>query len=239
MSELSPALSEEAIATAARDFAAHGRVRIPGFLPGAAARELHAFLERAPWWRTFNQGERTWDLGPDSLAVLTPQQEAELDKAIHAGAREDFQYVYETVRVSEDPTERGERALPVDRLLEGLNSDAALAMWRELTGEPDVAFVDGQATRYLPGHFLTRHDDDVEGKNRVAAYVLNLCPRWRPEWGGLLQFHADDGEVTQAMVPGFNLLNMFRVPQPHSVSLVAPFAPSPRYAVTGWVRRAG
>jgi Rps23 Pro-64 3,4-dihydroxylase Tpa1-like proline 4-hydroxylase len=29
----------------------------------------------------------------------------------------------------------------------------------------------------------------VAGKNRVAAYVLNLTPRWRVEWGGLLMFH--------------------------------------------------
>ena len=239
MTGFAPAPSDAAIAVAVREYADRGRVRIPGFLPDDAAHELHAFLEQAPWWRTFNQGDRTWDLGPDSLAVLTPQQEADLDAAIHAGAREDFQYVYETVRVSEDAAERAGRALPVDALIEALNSPAALAMWRTITGVEEVAFVDGQATRYLPGHFLTRHDDDVQGKNRIAAYVFNLCPGWRPEWGGLLQFHDEDGEVTGAMVPGFNVLNLFRVPQSHSVSLVAPFAPAPRYAVTGWVRRTG
>lgn len=125
----------------------------------------------------------------------------------------------------------------MDRLLEAMNTAPALEMWRELTGDPDVGLVDGQATRYLPGHFLTRHDDDVEGKNRVAAYVLNLSPEWASEWGGLLQFHDAAGEVTGAMVPGFNVLNLFRVPQSHSVSIVAPFAPAPRYSITGWIRR--
>ena len=226
------------IAAAARRYGTQGRVRIPDFLGREDAEALHAFLEGAPWWRTFNQGDRTWDLGPESLAVLTPEQASQIDSAIHEGARAGFQYVYETVRVSEDRAERADRALPVDELLEALNSDAMLGIWRKLTGNREVAFVDGQATRYLPGHFLTRHDDDVEGKNRIAAYVLNLCPRWQPEWGGLLQFHDATGEVTSAMVPGFNVLNLFEVPQSHSVSLVAPFAPAPRYAVTGWIRSA-
>jgi len=44
------------------------------------------------------------------------------------------------------------------------------------------------------------------------------------------------GNVTRAFTPGFNILNLFRVPQPHSVSWVNDLAPSPRYAVTGWLR---
>ncbi len=237
MTDFHPASSPDQIADAAQAFTRDGRIRIPDFLPREAAEALHAFLQAAPWWRTFNQGERTWDLGPESIEVLTPEQAAQLEQAIHQGARKGFQYVYETVRVSEQSSERSERGFPVDRLLEAMNSAPAIEMWRELTGDPDVALVDGQATRYLPGHFLTRHDDDVEGKNRVAAYVLNLSPEWQPEWGGLLQFHDATGEVTGAMVPGFNVLNLFRVPQSHSVSIVAPFAPAPRYSVTGWIRR--
>lgn len=100
-----------------------------------------------------------------------------------------------------------------------------------------MRLVDGQATRYLPGHFLTGHDDDVAGKGRIAAYVLNLTPAWRTEWGGLLQFHDPAGDVLRGLLPRFNTLNLFTVPQLHSVSLVAPFAASPRYAVTGWIRR--
>ncbi|MBM0170935.1 2OG-Fe(II) oxygenase [Altererythrobacter sp. C41] len=237
MTDFHPAPSPGQIAEAAHAFARNGRIRIPDFLQHGAAEALHAFLQAAPWWRTFNQGERTWDLGPESIEVLTPEQASQLEQAIHEGARKGFQYVYETVRVSEQSSERSERGFPVDRLLEAMNTAPALEMWRELTGDPDVGLVDGQATRYLPGHFLTRHDDDVEGKNRVAAYVLNLSPEWAPEWGGLLQFHDAAGEVTGAMVPGFNVLNLFRVPQSHSVSIVAPFAPAPRYSITGWIRR--
>lgn len=237
MTDYHPVSSSAQVAEAAHVLGRDDRVRIPDFLEREAAEALHAFLQAAPWWRTFNQGERTWDLGPESIEVLTSDQTAQLEQAIHEGARNGFQYIYETVRVSEESSERSERGFPVDRLLEAMNGPPAMAMWRELTGDPEVALVDGQATRYLPGHFLTRHDDDVEGKNRVAAYVLNLSPEWQPEWGGLLQFHDAAGEVTGAMVPGFNVLNLFRVPQSHSVSIVAPFAAAPRYSITGWIRR--
>jgi 2OG-Fe(II) oxygenase superfamily len=90
---------------------------------------------------------------------------------------------------------------------------------------------------YAATHFLTAHDDRDESKGRVAAYVLNLTPRWSSDWDGLLQFLDADGHVAEAYTPAFNALNVFRVPQPHSVSFVAPFAGQPRLSITGWFRR--
>lgn len=34
--------------------------------------------------------------------------------------------------------------------------------------------------------------------------------------------------------PGFDVLNVFAVPQRHAVTMVAPFAGAPRYSITGW-----
>ena len=54
---------------------------------------------------------------------------------------------------------------------------------------------DAQLTRYRQGHFLTAHDDHVEGKQRYYAYVLGLTDGWRIDWGGLLAFHGEDDNV--------------------------------------------
>jgi hypothetical protein len=35
---------------------------------------------------------------------------------------------------------------------------------------------------------LAPHDDSHAGEGRRYAYVINLSQRWKPEWGGLLQF---------------------------------------------------
>jgi len=108
---------------------------------------------------------------------------------------------------------------------------------RSITGDPEIRFADAQATAFSPGDFLTRHDDDVPGKNRSAAYVMSLNPEWRVEWGGLLLMHDADGCSADAIVPGFNRLNLFTVPQVHSVSEVTKATPFRRYSITGWLRR--
>nr|WP_240902836.1 2OG-Fe(II) oxygenase family protein [Caulobacter sp. SLTY] len=92
------------------------------------------------------------------------------------------------------------------------------------------------ATRYLPGHFLTAHDDAAPGKHRLYAYVLNLTARWRADWGGILMFLDEEDHVAEGYTPSFNALNIFRVPQRHAVSMVAPYAGEPRLSITGWIR---
>jgi len=105
---------------------------------------------------------------------------------------------------------------------------------REVTGLNDIAFADAQATLYRPGDFLTTHDDKTGGHKRRAAYVLNMTPGWCPDWGGILQFFDERGNVSQGFVPAFNALNVFRVPAEHAVSQVALFGGF-RYSVTGWL----
>lgn len=55
----------------------------------------------------------------------------------------------------------------VDRLIDWFNDSDMLELFRNLTGNPSVELVDGQTTRYLAGHFLTGHDDGIEGRNRL------------------------------------------------------------------------
>ena len=83
---------------------------------------------------------------------------------------------------------------------------------------------------------LTAHDDEIAGKKRHAAYVFGLTPQWKTEWGGLLLFHTADGDVAHGLLPRFNTLNIFKVPQLHSVSMVNEAAAYRRYSITGWLR---
>ena len=58
------------------------------------------------------------------------------------------------------------------------------------------------------------------------------------DWGGLLHFLDPTGQrAVDTFTPVWNSLSLFRVPQMHEVSLVAPWAGSPRYSITGWFRR--
>lgn len=238
MTDLRIALSDEAIEQAAQSFVATGHVRLENAFAPETAEALHRHLnEELEWWRVVNQGERTWDLGPESIAAMADGGDTPLLDAVYKGAREGFQFLFDSVRVSDEPAERTARGLLLDRLVDAMNDAVNLGVLRRITGSEDIVRADGQATRYLPGHFLTGHDDDIDGKGRIAAYVINLTPQWRTEWGGLLQFHDEAGDVTRGLKPRYNAIHIFRVPQLHSVSPVAPFAPHPRLCITGWLRR--
>lgn len=218
-------------------FAAHGRMHIPGlFRAGGAERLLKSLADDTPWRRNTEGDSGNLSFYVDAFDAQPAEWKAKLTEVIETRARDGFQYLFDTYPVS-DEVEAGARlGLACEAVYDLFNSPAFLDFLRRLTGEHSIAYVDAQATRYLPGHFLTEHDDDREGKHRLFAYVLNLTPHWRVDWGGLLMFLDQDGHVAEAYAPKFNALNLFRVPFPHAVSQVASFAGAPRYAITGWVR---
>lgn len=218
-------------------FAATGVVSIPGILDEASAQTLHALLRgREDWRQVIGGTDRLVELDRPTRAALSEEQRSQLDQAVYAGAREGFQYRYETLRLPDRAAERAASADPLAAFASWWSSEPVLSILRRITGAPHIAFADMQATAYSPGDFLTAHDDDVAGKNRVAAYVLNLTPKWRAEWGGLLAFHDEAGPEVTALAPAFNRLNLLRVPRRHSVTEVTRAAAYRRYALTGWLR---
>ena len=235
MFRLNPALDAAALAA---DFAANGRVRIRDFLVDEDAAALHSEMRRREdWLQIVNSGDKVFDLDRRTRAGMSRERLEALDQAVYAGAREGFQHRYEAIRI---PDGEGERQASDDLFAKfalWLSGGDARDFLRGVIGRAELDFADAQATAYSPGDFLTGHDDAVEGKNRLAAYVFGLTPQWRAEWGGLLLFHDPDGDVERGLVPRFNTLNIFAVPQPHSVSLVSRAAPFRRYSITGWLRR--
>lgn len=226
-------------AVLARTFAREGVVSIPDVLTEDCAVALHRLLrERQDWKQAINSGEKLVELDRPTRAGLSDEQARQLDDAVYAGARHGFQFRYETLRVPDGEEERRASDDPLAAFAQWWSTGPARDFLREVTGEPGIAFADAQATAYSPGDFLTEHADDVDGKNRYAAYVLGLTPQWRLEWGGLLVFHPQQGADARALVPGFNRLNMFRVPRSHSVSEVTRAAAYRRYSITGWLRGA-
>ena len=234
--EFSLALTHD-IALLKNAFQTNGRVDIRNFLGAGEAKTLRVHLqERADWTLVMNAGTGVYEVPRSGMAQLSQKQRDELDSRVIDAAQFGFQYRYESVRVPDEDADRQKRDTLLDRFTCFMSSDTVLNFLAEITGAKDLAFADGQATAYSTGHFLTSHDDDVEGKGRRAAYVLGLSPDWRAEWGGLLMFHGNDGNIQEAFVPAMAALRLFTVPCVHSVSYVTPFAPQPRLAVTGWLR---
>ena len=220
------------------EFSRTERVQIDPFLSADSASQLHDHLSnRGDWREIINSGDKVFELDRENQNKLGSQDRARLNDAIRAGAQTGFQHLYESIRVSDEPQERDESGTALDAFASFMASDNVLDVLRAITALEEINFADAQATLYRPGDFLTAHRDDVEGKNRLAAYVLGLTPRWRTEWGGLLLFHDENADVSRGLTPRFNCLNIFRVPQTHSVSQVASYAGANRVSVTGWLRK--
>lgn len=218
-------------------FQAVGRIRIPEFLAAAGAERLLAALETSDDWKLIlNQDDQVIEIDRSMQAAMPREKKMQLARALNAGAVKGFQYCYETIKAPHADAARAADPTPLNDFARFLSSPEVIEFLRGVTGASDITFADAQATAYGPGHFLTPHDDLAPKQQRRVAYVLNLTPKWHVEWGGLLTFHDDSTKLAEAFIPAFNTLNLFSVPQLHSVSFVTPFAPFRRYSITGWLR---
>lgn len=221
-------------------FKGHGRLHVPDILERDVAEGLHGALQAAQeWTRSIHvEAGRDLDISVNELEALPPAERAALEHDIANASTDSLQYMFDTVRISA-PLKAGLSVPGAMRdVYDFLNGRAFLDFVACLTGDDRVAFADVMATRYLPGHFLTAHGDENPTERRLYAYVLNLTPQWRADWGGVLMFLDEDGHVAEGYIPAFNALNIFSVPQTHAVSMVTRLARTPRLSVTGWIHAA-
>jgi Rps23 Pro-64 3,4-dihydroxylase Tpa1-like proline 4-hydroxylase len=226
---LNPALDVGGIAQA---FARDGRVHIPEILTAESAARVHRCLEQeTDYVLLIPSGPQ--EAPPQRIATLTVQQHAELMNKAYVQARERFHFLYDAHPLSNDGEPYPDPLHYLSAVTAFLNSAPMLDFAKSVTGLADIAYTSAQATRYRPGQFLNQHDDG-SGRKRRAAYVLNMTPNWRLDWGGALLFSDRPGHIAEGYPPAFNALNLFSVPQEHLVGFVSPFAGAARYSITGW-----
>lgn len=230
---LSGTLNQKA---AAKTFKKIGRVLIPNILEKDGADLLLQHVSTMPEMNlVFRNQQKHYDLSANGFENLDPEDKADIQNSVYSCAQREFGYMYKNYPIS-DLVQSGNCSALLRDFLEFLNTKSMLDALRRITGFQNIDYVDAQATRFDPGHFLTSHNDSVDGKNRLAAYVLNLSPRWHPDWGGNLMLYDDENNVMDVFVPKMNSLSLFAVGTQHAVSLVSPFARRPRVAITGWLR---
>lgn len=214
-------------------FARDRRVLIRDFFVADVADALARAVEAVDWSLSYRDRNGDRRLTGEQLRGLDASQRAHLGEGILEVARHEFQFSFFTESLA-DAMHRGEATL-LARFIRWMADEAFLSVMRDLTGVNEVNRVYAQATMYAPGSFLLAHDDHVDVEDRRIAYVINLTRRWRPDWGGLLNFSDREGSVTDSFFPHFNSLSLFAVPQTHFVSYVPPFAQGERNAITGWL----
>lgn len=232
---LNPRLDPQLIA---RIYRTAGRVHIPDFFDApTAARILRCLVSETPWRLVLHDGTGDHELPVASLAELPAAERDRWQALVDRVAERGFSYRYSNFRLFENYQNGLHQDCWLMRVLEYMNAPVFRALMRTVTGDSAIDFADAQATLYRAGDFLNRHDDNVAGKGRRAAYVFSFTPEWLTDWGGLLAFPDRYGHLAEAYAPAFNALNLFRVPMVHAVTQVSSFAPTGRYSITGWFRQ--
>ncbi|MDV3458046.1 2OG-Fe(II) oxygenase family protein [Sphingomonas sp. HF-S4] len=218
-------------------FQADRRMQIRDFFIAEDAERIHGLLSsETPWWLAYNVGSEVRQLPPDYLASLSQAELNQILGGIQERARTQYQFLYQFYPMVSNYFTPTAPKLGILAAYEFLNSPASLDFFRALTGRPDIRWADAQATLYRSGNFLKSHSDLDEGGHRVAAYVFNFTKLWERDWGGYLQFFDPQHDIEKAYRPIFNALNVFSVPQDHSVGMVSSFCYGLRYSITGWLR---
>lgn len=220
-----------------KTFQAHGRLHIPEILQRSSALALHqSLLGSSEWVRSIHlTPSQDVDITQAQLDEIDEAERVELERSLVDSSTDHVRYVFDKVRITSQMNAGGEISDPMRAIHDFVNGSAFLTFLKRLTGDERIAFADVMATRYMPGHFATAHGDELPDQKRLYAYVLNLTPIWRADWGGILMFLDEDGHVAEGYTPTFNALNVFAVPQTHSVSEVTRLAQAPRHSVTGWL----
>lgn len=207
------------------------RIRIDNVLSQATANDLAANIYNGlEYTNAYVDGSDYKLISNQQLSALGPEKQQALTSKIYRQAAEGHGFFYAKHQIQPTPNDTN----LAQQFFLWLNSPDLLSCIKTITGATDILRANAQATKYLPGHFLTRHNDVNTQQQRRIAYVLSLSPKWHPDWGGLLQFYEPNGRPLEAWAPTFNSLALFDVNHPHSVTYVTPFARAPRLSITGW-----
>lgn len=218
---------------AEQEFAKEQRARLLNILDDSSAQGIYkALSSEVVFDVALTQGNQTLNLSPLEWSNLSPERRKTMLQESQNAARQGIGFIYGRKNLS--GIDKSNSTL--ENLNQWLNSEDVLAWVRQISGHDDIIAASAQATKYVPGHYLTRHSDVHPVEQRRVAYVISFTPEWHPDWGGLLQFYDNDGTPNISWAPGYNSISLFDVKHIHSVSYVTPFAGANRLSVTGWFR---
>ena len=225
----------------AAKFAANKSIVLDNFLDKEVAEDLYEFLNvRMPpdWWfaQYKNQGSNKDGYNKAQMLRRTPENEQliqfELEKCHYSNYKNFFSFMFDrtTTHVKGCTCDicEFEKALFTTTFFDLISSISST----QITHKNEFF-----ASKFTAGQFIAPHHDLNKGK---LGFVLNLTKSWRPHYGGLLHFLTDDYKhVTKVILPEFNKLTLFHIPEdggiPHYVSPVNPGVQLNRISFTGWL----
>jgi SM-20-related protein len=232
--QLNPALDVEKYA---RLFRERRRVQVPELFAPNVAEELERVLQQLPYRLVCqNDAEQNMLLTRQDLQAMSPDERRKFEMGIRERAARSIGYTYQMYPMILARLQDWDPGHPIHAVTDFFNSPPFLEFARQLISFAGLTKIDVHASQYLAGHYLTTHTDDDATQHGRAAYTIGFSRDWRADWGGLLLFFNDKGDVEQGLLPRFNTLTVFDGMRPHTVTAISAFTPRPRLSFAGWFR---
>lgn len=211
-----------------------GRCRIDSFLDHQMAANLHETLaEKTEFDIAYADSIHPKLISKQNWVSMSNNDRIALQRRLSEDASMGRGYVYCTYMASRRVEAKSSDTAMLTNAFKFWNSATMTSLIQRVC-DIKVTGADCQFTQFTAGQYLTRHRDTIDGNKRKLAFVLSLPRNWHPDWGGLLSFYNESGEITETWIPKFNCLQLFDISQIHGVSAVTPWASEPRYSLTGW-----
>ncbi len=215
----------------ARVWREQGYVQIPDLFAPDVAEALYGLLEQqTPWHIRLTGPDGTlMRLDQAMLSSLKDQQIQTLLSGSASRASTDFSHCHlacDLVAGDADTDTPDYGAALAGFFTDGEGAD----LIRTVTGLSTGAVQDLMATCYRPGDFRAL---DSDTRAQAALFSLDFSRGYRADWGGQWLLHNMAGDIVTGLVPRYNLLTLVALPRRWSVAAIAPYAATPRFAVSG------
>ena len=214
-------------------------MQVSNFLKPDIYKQMELELKLLPWDMAYvHQGQTAKRAVKDIMSLPEHERGQLFSGIIQEAAKSQYAFCYDSYMLITHYLKQTRPDSIFHQYVEQICHPQTVSFMRQLTGNDDIIKADGQVSRYLPGHFLKSHDDNGApvGQVRAAAYTIGLSKDWQPDWGGILHLQHADSRIRHSLIPAFNTLTVFSVPQFHFVSQVANFCPAQRHSIVGWFR---
>jgi hypothetical protein len=199
-----------------------GRLQVPEALIGAAADALSETIEKMAIWRTvYLKGDEECTVAGADLRSITARRQRDMLQNMYSQARDGYQYVRYECATDNIPNAKDPKALTDAD--EFFKSDGFRDFLRAVAGVKDGELENVHARWLQREQFMA--DSDLAGNlpDCKLSFSMDVTRKWRPHWGGQLNFIDPDGAIEEAWSPAFNMLNIYAGGSRHSISYVAPF----------------
>lgn len=221
------------IVKARRDFRDFGHAVVEDIWKAAFAEQvIQNIVRNVSFLQCFYAGNEQKELSEKQLSELPQEERQSLFQQIHAEAGKGLGHYYARWQCDSQGQQSASGAL--HSALTWLTNEDNLDLVRDISGIKNLNSVGCMVCRFSQGQYISQRVSGEEDQQRKLAFIIDLTPEWKPEWGGLLHLHATDEQPATFFTPSFNQLTLFDAQKPWSLSYVAPYIKYYRYSLVGW-----